>query len=48
MLTRWGRQLEPAAWDRPRLRAHSLRTLGLPGVARMIEEQGLDLPDWAA
>ena len=47
MLTRWGRFLEPAAWDRPRLRAHFLRTLELPGVARMIEEQGLELPDWA-
>ena len=47
MLTRWGRRLEPAAWDRPRLRAHFLRTLALPGVARMVEEQGLDLPDWA-
>lgn len=47
MLTRWGRWLEPAAWDRPRLRAHFLRTLALPGVARMVEEQGLELPDWA-
>ncbi len=47
MLTRWGRWLEPAAWDRPRLRAHFLRTLALPGVTRMVEEQGLDLPDWA-
>ena len=46
MLTRWGRRLDPAAWDRPRLRAHFLRTLALPGVARMVEEQGLDLPDW--
>ncbi len=47
MLTRWGRRLEPPAWERPRLRAHFLRTLALPGVRRMIEEQGLDLPDWA-
>jgi glutathione S-transferase len=47
MLTRWGRRLEPPAWDRPRLHAHFLRTLALPGVARMIDEQGLDLPDWA-
>ena len=46
MLTRWGRWLEPAAWDRPQLRAHFLRTLALPGVARMVAEQGLDLPDW--
>lgn len=47
MLTRWGRRLEPAAWDLPRLRQHFLRTLALPGVARMVAEQGLDLPDWA-
>lgn len=47
MLTRWGRRLERAAWERPRLRAHFLRTLALPGVRRMIEEQGLELPDWA-
>ena len=48
MLTRWGRRLDPPAWDRPRLRAHFLRTLALPGVQRMLEEQGLELPDWAA
>ena len=46
-MTRWGRRLESPAWDRPRLRAHFLRTLALPGVRRMIDEQGLDLPDWA-
>jgi glutathione S-transferase len=48
MVTRWGRRLEPAAWDRPRLREHSIATLALPGVQRMFEEQGLDLPEWAA
>jgi glutathione S-transferase len=47
MLTRWARRLEPAAWDRPRLREHFLAALALPGVRRMIEEQGLDLPAWA-
>lgn len=47
MLTRWGRRLEPAAWDRPGLRAHFLRTYALPGVRRMVDEQGLELPDWA-
>jgi glutathione S-transferase len=47
MLTRWGRHLEAPAWNRPRIRAHFLRTLELPGVRRMIEEQGLELPDWA-
>lgn len=48
MLTRWGRRLEPAAWDRPRLRAHFRRTLALPGVQRMVAEQRLELPEWAA
>lgn len=48
MLTRWGRRLESPAWDRPRLRAHFLRTLALPGVRRMIEEERLDLPLWAS
>jgi glutathione S-transferase len=47
MLTRWGRRLDPPAWDRPNLRAHFVRTLALPGVARMVAEQGLDLPEWA-
>ena len=47
MLTRWGRRLDPPAWDRPRVRAHFRRTLELPGVRRMVEEQGLELPDWA-
>ena len=47
MLTRWGRFLEPAAWDRPSLRAHWLRALELPGVRKMITEQGLELPELA-
>jgi glutathione S-transferase len=47
MLTRWGRRLEPAAWDRPAVRDHFLRTLALPGVGRMVEEQELPLPGWA-
>jgi glutathione S-transferase len=47
MLTRWGRSLEPAAWQRPNLRTHFLRTLERPGVTRMVAEQGLELPDWA-
>lgn len=47
MLTRWGRFLEPPAWDRPNLRAHWLRTLALRGVRRAIDEQGLDLPELA-
>ena len=47
MLVRWGRFLEPPAWERPNLRAHWLRTLELDGVQRMLEEQGLDLPEFA-
>jgi glutathione S-transferase len=41
MLARWGRGLRPAPWDRPHLRAHGLRTRSLPGVRRMMDEQGL-------
>lgn len=44
MLTRWGRHLDPPAWDQPNIRAHWLRTLALPGVTKMIDEQGLELP----
>jgi glutathione S-transferase len=44
MLTRWGRHLEPQAWERPNLRAHLLRTLELPGVRKMMDEQGLERP----
>lgn len=47
MLIRWGRFLEPPAWDRPNLRAHWLRTLERPGVRRMLDEQGLELPEFA-
>jgi glutathione S-transferase len=46
MLTRWGRNLEPAAWERPNLRAHWLRALELPGPRTVLEEQGLPLPDF--
>jgi glutathione S-transferase len=47
MLVRWGRRLDPAAWDRPSIRAHWQRTAVLSGVRRMLTEQGLELPDWA-
>jgi glutathione S-transferase len=48
MVTRWGRRLEAPSWDQSNLRAHFLRTLAVPGVRRMIEEQQLELPEWAA
>jgi len=41
MLTRWGRRLEPPAWDSPHLGAHFARLLERPGVRRMMTEQGL-------
>ena len=47
MLTRWGRYLEPQAWERPNLRAHWLRTLEVPGVRKMIDEEELPLPEFA-
>lgn len=47
MVTRWGRRLDSPAWDRPNLRAHFIRTLNLPCVGRMMEEQELELPDLA-
>jgi glutathione S-transferase len=47
MVTRWGRRLEPAAWDSPNLRRHFMSTLELPGVRRMLDEQSLDVPEWA-
>jgi glutathione S-transferase len=47
MLTRWGRFLDPAAWDRPNLRAHWLRALELRVPRAAIEEQGLPLPEFA-
>jgi glutathione S-transferase len=48
MLTRWGRNLTPAAWDyRPNVRAHWLRTLELRGPRAVVEEQGLPLPMFA-
>jgi glutathione S-transferase len=47
MLTRWGRNLEPAAWNRPNVRAHFLRALELRGPRIALEEQGLPLPPFA-
>lgn len=48
MLVRWGRFLEPAAWDRPNLRAFFLRAIELRGPRTALEEQGLDLPGFAS
>jgi glutathione S-transferase len=47
MVTRWGRHLDPPAWDRPGIRAHFLRCLALPGVRRMMDEQELERPPFA-
>jgi hypothetical protein len=47
MLTRWGRFLEPAAWERPNLQTHWLRTLELCGPRMLFEEQELPLPEFA-
>jgi glutathione S-transferase len=45
MLVRWGRNLSTPAWKRANLRRHFLATLALPGVARMIAEQEIELPE---
>ena len=45
MLVRWGRNLDPPAWGRPRLRAHFLRMLDLRGPRTALEEQGLPVPE---
>jgi glutathione S-transferase len=45
MLVRWGRNLSTPAWERANLRRHFLATLALPGVARMIAEQEIELPE---
>jgi glutathione S-transferase len=42
MITCWGRYHEPTAWEPPNLRAHFDRLLALPGVRRMMAEEGLD------
>ena len=47
MVTRWGRHLDPPAWERPNLRAHWLRCFELEGVRTMFVEQDLELPSFA-
>jgi glutathione S-transferase len=42
MLTRWGRGLDPPAWDSPNLGPHFARVLERPGVHRMMSEQELE------
>ena len=42
MLTRWGRNLEPKAWDRPNLGAHYARLAERPSVRLMLEQQGIE------
>lgn len=42
MLTRWGRLLEPPAWDSPNVGAHYARMLKRRGVRTMMAEQELE------
>lgn len=42
MVTRWGRRLDPPAWDSPHVGAHFARMLERPGVQRMMAEEGLE------
>ncbi|CAB4691974.1 MAG: glutathione S-transferase [Actinobacteria bacterium] len=48
MLIRWGRRLDPPAWDRPGLRDYAMRCYEIPGVRTMWVEQELDPPPFAA
>jgi glutathione S-transferase len=43
-LVRFGRHLEPPAWDRERIRSHFLRVASLAGVQRMLAEECIELP----
>jgi glutathione S-transferase len=43
MLTRWGRNLEPSAWDRPTVRNHWKRVHELRGGETVMTEQRLPL-----
>ena len=42
MLTRWGRNLTPKAWDRPNIGAHYARLAKRPSVVRMMEQEGIE------
>ena len=41
MITRWARHLDPQGWARPNVGAHYDRCGALPGVAKMLAEQGI-------
>jgi glutathione S-transferase len=41
MVTRWARHLDPEGWARPHVGAHYDRCGALPGVAKMLAEQGI-------
>jgi glutathione S-transferase len=45
-LVRFGRHLDPPAWESDRIRAHFLRTASLAGVQRMLAEEGIELPEF--
>ena len=47
MVTRWGRRLEPAAWELPNFRAHFVRAFDCPASGACWTRE-LDLPAWAA
>jgi glutathione S-transferase len=48
-LVRFGRHLNPPAWELHHIRAHFQRTAGLVGVQRMLAEQDIQLPEsWTA
>jgi glutathione S-transferase len=44
MLVRWGRRLDPPAWERPALRAHWLRLVERPAVRQALDEQRIEIP----
>jgi glutathione S-transferase len=44
MLTEWGAGLQPAAWQRPNLRAHFERTLELASVRQAVADHGMAVP----
>lgn len=47
-LVRFGRHLDPPAWERERIRSHFQRTATLVGVQRMLAEECIELPHFDA